>query len=95
MSSNGLKTVKRNTQIYEDETQVVLHYNKSNGFVENAEFRLLAALMDQIGRNYVYKVEPRRRHVAALCFKHHFLIHVLSLCAYPENGKATPDCSDG
>lgn len=44
MSSNGLKRGKRNTQIYEDETQVVLHYNQSNGFGEDAEVSLLAAL---------------------------------------------------
>lgn len=50
MSSSGLKRGKRNTQIYDDETQVVLHYNKTNGFVENADFSLLAAVMKQIGR---------------------------------------------
>lgn len=65
MSSNTLKRGKRNTQIHEDETQVVLHCNKSNGFVEDAEFSLLAALMEQIGRNYVYKVEPGCRHIGA------------------------------
>lgn len=76
MSSKGWKRVKRNTQLYEDETQVVLHYNKSSGFVEDAEFRLLADLMEQIGRNCVYKVEPGSRHVGAVHFKHHLLINV-------------------
>lgn len=76
MSSNGLKRGKRNTQIYEDETQVVLHYNQSNGFGEDVKFSLLAALKEQIGRNYMYKVEPECRHIGALHFKHHLLIHV-------------------
>lgn len=76
MSSNGWKRAKGNTQICEDETQVALHYNKSNGFVEDAAFSLLAALMEQIGRNYVYKVEPGHRHAGAVHSKHHLLSHV-------------------
>lgn len=63
--------------------------------MEDAEFSLLAAIMEQNGRNYKHKVEPGCRHIGALCFKHHLLNHVFSLSVYPENGKATPDCSGG